>query len=194
MPRHGTQTPRACIAIPSTPSAADSNPHVAISGPRFGTAATCFAVSPCRSRRATSGRSSAGFRRKIDSVGQALTQAGPSKSRHRSHFTASSSNTPPLDGGASAYPASFIAGLPPNRLAFSYPGHLRLVNHGYLLGGQWIREHPGAALELAAKKLTIFWRGATLGLTGWNLPLGQGGLRRAVDLVTPEGGWPAVWR
>ncbi len=101
---------------------------------------------------------------------------------------------PPLAGGAGAYPASFVTGLPPTRLAFSYPGHLRLVNHGYRSGGRWIRQHPGAALELAAKKLAIFWRGATLGLTGWNLPLGHGGLRRAVDLVTPEGSWPAVWR
>ncbi len=101
---------------------------------------------------------------------------------------------PPLSGGAGAYPASFVAGLPPTRLAFSYPGHLRLVNHGYRLGGQWMVQHPGAALELVAKKLAIFWRGATLGLTGWNLPLGRGGLRRAVDLVTPEGSWPAVWR
>ena len=101
---------------------------------------------------------------------------------------------PPLSGGAGAYPASFVTGLPPTRLAFSYPGHLRLVNHGYRLGGRWLWENPGAALELAVKKLAIFWRGATLGVTGWNLPLGQGGLRRAVDLVTPEGTWPAFWR
>lgn len=101
---------------------------------------------------------------------------------------------PPLVGGAGAYPASFVGGLPPRQLAFSYPGHLRLVNHGYRLGWEWVRRNPAAALELSAKKLGIFWRGATLGATGWNLPLGQGGLRRAVDLATPEGTWPAVWR
>ncbi len=101
---------------------------------------------------------------------------------------------PPLSGGRGAYPAALVTGLPPAELAFTYPGHLRLVNEGYAIGWRWIRSQPRAALELAGRKLAIFWRGATLGQTGWNLPLGSGGLRRAVDLATPEGAWPAAWR
>ncbi|MDH3403869.1 MAG: glycosyltransferase family 39 protein [Acidobacteriota bacterium] len=101
---------------------------------------------------------------------------------------------PPLAGGRGAWPAALVAGLPPRDLAFTYPGHLRLVNEGYAVGWRWIRSHPGAALRLAGRKLAIFWRGATLGWTGWNAPLAGGGLRRAVDLATPEGRWPAAWR
>jgi hypothetical protein len=101
---------------------------------------------------------------------------------------------PPLVGGPGAFPAALVGGLPPSELAFTYPGHLRLVNEGYAIGWEWIRSHPGAAVRLAGRKLAIFWRGATLGWSGWNLPLGSGGLRRAVDLATPEGAWPSLWR
>jgi hypothetical protein len=101
---------------------------------------------------------------------------------------------PPLRGGAAAYPAAMISGLPPGDLAFTYPGHLRLVNEGYRVGLGWMASDPRAALELLGHKLAISWRGAALGFGGWNLPLGAGGLRRPVDLATPEGAWPAVWR
>jgi len=101
---------------------------------------------------------------------------------------------PPLTGGAGTYPPALVRGLPPTQLAFTYPGHLRLINEGYSLGLSWIRAHPGDAAALVARKLGIFWRGASLGMTGWNLPLEAGGLRRAVDLATPEGTWPGIWR
>ena len=45
----------------------------------------------------------------------------------------------------------------------------------------------GDALLLAAKKLRIFWRGATLGLGGYNLPLGLSGLRRQVVALVAAG-------
>lgn len=101
---------------------------------------------------------------------------------------------PPLRGGPAAYPPALVAGLPPAQLALTYPGHLRLINDGYRVGWEWIASHPGDAVALAGRKLAIFWRGATLGLGGWNLPLGAGGLRRPVDLATPEGAWPTAWR
>ena len=63
---------------------------------------------------------------------------------------------PPLRGGVGSYPASFIGGLPPTELAFSYPGHLWLVNDGYRLGWRWISRHPGAALLLAAVQARVF--------------------------------------
>jgi len=102
---------------------------------------------------------------------------------------------PPLAGGAQRYPAFLVAGLPPSDLAFSYPPHVEIVNHGYRLGWEWILQHPADYLVLARDKLRIFWSGVTLGFTGYNLPLGMSGIRRAVDLVVPEGG-PAVglWR
>ena len=101
---------------------------------------------------------------------------------------------PPLAGGVAAYPPALISGLPPAELALAYPGHLRLINEGYGIGWAWLRGHPAAASRLVASKLAIAWRGATLGWSGWNLPLSAGGLRRAVDLTTPEGRWPALWR
>jgi hypothetical protein len=102
---------------------------------------------------------------------------------------------PPLAGGASRYPPALVRGLPPPQLALAYPPHLRLFNEGYSIGLSWIREHPGAFARLAAKKLDIFWSGAALGLTGWNLPMGLSGTRRAVDLAAPVSGPVATsWR
>jgi hypothetical protein len=93
---------------------------------------------------------------------------------------------PPLNGGAEAYPAFLVQGLPPRNLTFAYPPHLEIVNHGYARGWQWMVTNPGQALRLAGVKLQAFWAGASLGLTGYNLPLGPNGLRRRVDLVIPE--------
>jgi hypothetical protein len=102
---------------------------------------------------------------------------------------------PPLTGGAERFPPFLVQGLPPEQLSFVYPAHLRLFNEGYSLAGRWIADHPGEFARLAARKLAIFWSGAALGCTGYNLPLGPSGLRRSVDLVVPEsGGITTVWR
>jgi len=101
---------------------------------------------------------------------------------------------PPLLGGPARYPAFLIAGLPPRDLALTYPPHLAAINHGHALGWRWIRAHPGDALALAGRKLRNFWQGATLGFTGFNLPLGASGLRRKVDLTVPEGPLASIWR
>lgn len=93
---------------------------------------------------------------------------------------------PPLGGGAASYPRFLVQGLPPGDLSFVYPPHLRLFNEGYALGWEWIRRNPGEFARLAARKLSIFWSGAAMGFTGWNLPLGLSGPRRAVDMVAPE--------
>jgi hypothetical protein len=95
---------------------------------------------------------------------------------------------PPLAGGAERFPPELVHDLPPPQLALAYPPHLRLVNDGYAVGWAWIRAHPGGFVGLAWKKLRIFWSGAALGLTGYGVPAGLSGLRRAVDLVTPEPG------
>lgn len=98
---------------------------------------------------------------------------------------------PPLAGGAMRYPSFLVQGLPPERFTFVYPPHLRLFNEGYSIGCKWIADHPREFARLAARKVSIFWSGAALGVTGYNLPLGLSGLRRSVDLVTPDGG--ASW-
>jgi hypothetical protein len=102
---------------------------------------------------------------------------------------------PPLLGGAERYPAEMVRGLPPPDLALAYPPHLELYNDGYAIGLRWIRAHPAAFASLAARKLSRFWSGASLGATGYGLPLGLSGLRRSVDLVVPAGGaGVAAWR
>ncbi len=101
---------------------------------------------------------------------------------------------PPLAGGSERYPAALVAGLPPADLALTYPPHLRVVDEGYALGWRWLAGHPAAAARLMAGKLARFWEGAALGFTGYGLPLGLSGARRAVDLVVPVGAWAAIWR
>ena len=93
---------------------------------------------------------------------------------------------PPLTGGPSRYPGFLINGLPPAELALSYPPHLEAMNHGYRLGWQWIRHHPGDYLKLVMVKLGIFWSGVTQGFTGYNLPMGMSGKRGIADMVVPE--------
>lgn len=102
---------------------------------------------------------------------------------------------PPLFLSQERYPPELVRGLPPPDLTLTYPPHLRLVNEGYRLGWAWIAERPGRFLRLASRKLRLFWSGAAMGFTGDNVPLGLAGLRRAVDMVTPDDDWkPAVWQ
>ncbi len=101
---------------------------------------------------------------------------------------------PPLSGGSTRYPPYLVAGLPPPGLALEYPPHLELLIHGYRIGGEWIRSDPWAFARLVVRKLRRSWEGASLGLTGYNWPLGLSGTRRAVDLVTPDPGpLSAAW-
>jgi hypothetical protein len=101
---------------------------------------------------------------------------------------------PPLRGGAQRYPPALVAGLPPADLALVYPPHSAAVAHGYRLGLGWIASNPAEALRRSGAKLRIFWSGAALGWTGYNLPTGLSGLRRNVDLVVPEGVGAGAWR
>lgn len=100
---------------------------------------------------------------------------------------------PPLGGGPSSYPSFLVQGLPPQQLSFVYPPHLRLFNEGYAIGAEWVREHPRDFARLAWRKLSIFWSGAAHGVTGYGIPAGLSGVRRAVDLVTPDSRAAVVW-
>ena len=90
---------------------------------------------------------------------------------------------PPLRG---SYPEYLVQNLPPPRLTFFYPPHLRLFNEGDRLAWEWIARQPGDFARLVSRKLAIFWAGAAAGLTGYNVPMGASGVRRAVDLVVAE--------
>jgi hypothetical protein len=102
---------------------------------------------------------------------------------------------PPLAGGVHTYPSFLVQGLPPAQLTFFYPQHLHLFNDGYSIGWRWIAQHPRDFASLAARKASMFWSGAGHGLTGYGLPSGISGTRRAVDFVIadPRAGTTA-WR
>ncbi len=102
---------------------------------------------------------------------------------------------PPLAGGAHAYPAFLVQGLPPAQLTFFYPPHLRLFNDGYSIGWRWIAQNPRDFANLAMRKATIFWSGAAHGLTGYGFPSRLSGTRRAVDIVIADSSaFTATWR
>jgi hypothetical protein len=102
---------------------------------------------------------------------------------------------PPLVVQPGRYPSGLVQGVPPPDLSFVYPPHVRLVNDGYALGWQWLRARgPEGAAAHAWRKLRLFWSGAALGFTGFDVPLGLPRLRRAVDLAVPDPGWgSAAW-
>ena len=101
---------------------------------------------------------------------------------------------PPLAGGRSRYPADLLLEPPaPGTLSLDYPPHLRAFNRGYAVGWEWIRRSPGPFVRLVARKLEIFWSGASLGFTGYGLPAGVAGIQRSVDLVTPDGWIATIW-
>lgn len=93
---------------------------------------------------------------------------------------------PPLRPSPDRFPPALV-GPPPPQLALIYPPHLRLVNDGYRVGLASMAADPGRFVRLAARKLAIFWSGAASGVTGYGVPAGASGVRRAVDLVAAEG-------
>jgi len=101
---------------------------------------------------------------------------------------------PPLLGGADRYPPDLIQGLPPERLSLEYLPHLRAFNHGYAMGLEAITESPARFFSRSVSKLGVFWGGTALGFGGYGLPLGAEGVRRPVDLATPDHLWASIWR
>ena len=102
---------------------------------------------------------------------------------------------PPLEGGPDRYAPIWLGGLPRDgELNLEYPWHLRHLVHGYRDGLVWMVAEPGAALARFADKVAFAWSGATPTLGGAALPFGAGGLRRAVDITVPVGGWVAALR
>ncbi len=101
-------------------------------------------------------------------------------------------NHPDADGGFSR------AGLGDRHdqnavFALARPSHLLLVNHGYEIGWQHIREQPRRWLSLAGEKLKRFTGGVTLGIFAGDWPHEANRVRRAIDLATPAQGGEAWW-
>ena len=101
---------------------------------------------------------------------------------------------PPLAGGAAAYPAILVGGLPPRTLALTYPPHLALVNDGYAMGWRWLAAAPVGAMRRARARLGRFGEGAATTLTGYGLPAGLSGTRYAVDITVADGRIASTWR
>ena len=66
------------------------------------------------------------------------------------------------------------------------PQHLDFLLHGYRIGFDWIRSHPGDFVGLVLRKWTIFFQAGSLGWTQWDVPGGLDGVRRPVDLFVPD--------
>ena len=93
-------------------------------------------------------------------------------------------NHPASDGGFSL--AALQDGFDAQpEWSFGRPSHLRLYNHGYEVGWNWIRADFRAWSRLVLKKFERFFDGVTLGWTAHDLPYGRSSKRAPVDLATP---------
>ncbi|MBU1700379.1 MAG: glycosyltransferase family 39 protein [Candidatus Eisenbacteria bacterium] len=99
-------------------------------------------------------------------------------------------NNPKADGGFSR------AALPSNNnlttLDLRDPEHLRFYRHGYSIGFEFMKDHPGDFLKLLLRKWGLYFEALKLGWTQWDYPGGLTGLRRPVDLFVPHS-YAAVW-
>ena len=71
------------------------------------------------------------------------------------------------------------------------PQHLKFILHGDRIARQWIFAHPGDFARLVLRKWSLFFSAWTLGWTQWDWPGGLDGVRRPVDVFTPDSaaGW-----
>ncbi|MBI5764692.1 MAG: glycosyltransferase family 39 protein [Planctomycetes bacterium] len=109
-------------------------------------------------------------------------------------------NNADADGGFSTRLLDTVMGAPApdgavsvNDFSFANPCHLRLYQHGYFAGLQYIYLNPVAAMSLVGRKLANFMSGIASGLTLWNLPTGVIGVRRPVDQLAANLGEVKVW-
>lgn len=103
-------------------------------------------------------------------------------------------NHPDADGGFSKA-AMISLGEPDTNLYPARPDHLRLINHGFAVGWGFITSDVKGWMGLVGRKLTNFADGITLGFTACNLPHGHAGVRRPVDMITPNPGSAAtIWQ
>jgi hypothetical protein len=95
-------------------------------------------------------------------------------------------NNPRADG---TFSRAFLASKAQSGvLDLTDPQHLEFVLHGGRVAWSWIREHPGDFGWLVLRKQRLFFSAWTLGWTQWDWPGGLNGVRRPVDVFTPESG------
>ena len=75
----------------------------------------------------------------------------------------------------------------PKSIAFARPHHLKLVNHGYAIGWDFITSDFGGWVNRVRSKLAYFADGIALGFSAMNFPPGWEGERRSVDMFTTSG-------
>jgi hypothetical protein len=98
-------------------------------------------------------------------------------------------NNPQADG---TFSRTFLASqAQAGVLDVTNPQHLDFLLHGDRIARQWITGHPGDFARLVLRKWGIFWSAWKLGWTQWDWPGGLTGVRRPVDVFTPdsEAGW-----
>jgi hypothetical protein len=95
-------------------------------------------------------------------------------------------NNPQADG---TFSRAFLASQAQSGiLDVTNPQHLKFILHGDRIASQWIQEHPGDFGRLVLRKWEIFFSAWKLGWTQWDWPGGLKGLRRPVDVFTPDSG------
>jgi len=95
-------------------------------------------------------------------------------------------NNPQADG---TFSRAFLASKAQSGvLDLTDPQHLEFILHGGRIAWSWIREHPGGFGRLVLRKWRLFFSAWTLGWTQWDWPGGLNGVRRPVDVFTPDSG------
>jgi hypothetical protein len=93
-------------------------------------------------------------------------------------------NNPQADGTFSRAFLSSRSSAPVLDLAD--PQHLEFILHGDRMALTWMRENPGAFGRLLLRKWALFVSAWKLGWTQWDWPGGLSGVRRPVDVFTPD--------
>jgi hypothetical protein len=95
-------------------------------------------------------------------------------------------NNPQADG---TFSRAFLASSAHSDvLDLTDPEHLRFLLHGDRMAWDWVMSNPGAAGRLLLRKWSLFFTAWKLGWTQWDFPGGLTGLRRPVDVFTPDSG------
>jgi Dolichyl-phosphate-mannose-protein mannosyltransferase len=95
-------------------------------------------------------------------------------------------NNPRADG---TFSREFLASKAQSGvLDLTDPQHLEFILHGDRIARDWILDNPGAFARLVLAKWKLFFTAWTLGWTQWDWPGGLNGVRRPVDVFTPDSG------
>jgi hypothetical protein len=95
-------------------------------------------------------------------------------------------NNPQADG---TFSREFLASQAQSGvLDVTDPQHLEFILHGDRIARKWMREHPGDFARLVLRKWELFFSAWKLGWTQWDWPGGLKGVRRPVDVFTPDSG------